>query len=299
MLEIFTCCEAVNLMKTYGSFATWFVERVHTLTSQYQESKTALFFLGLSSYQAKLLAECEIAAPSLATILDDNGYLDYTSLDLLKRETFKVLNSTDGPSALLYEQLGLIKGSLNELYEGKIVIVRNNLFLESEGYPCPGEQREMESLSSYLMGSSTKEPPSARYYGQVSTVEGHYLVSPIRYEDELHCEVIDLINGVDKVYIGEEIANPISIPSPQYLSARIDVADGKVSNMSFDLGESTIEGLGADGQTLLQLAAILLDSGADCFLVKTNNKVVQQVDGERLIPLLKKILGRAGKLPVP
>lgn len=278
-------------MKNYGSFATWFVERVHTLTSQYQESKTALFFLGLSSYQAKLLAECEIAAPSLATILDDNGCLDYTSLDSLKRETFKLLNSTDGPSALLYEQLGLIKGSLNELYEGKIVIVRNNLFLESEGYPCPGEQCEMESLSSYLMGSSKKEPPSARYYGQVSTVEGHYLVSPIRYEDELQCEVIDLINGVDKVYIGEEIANPISVPGPQYLSARLDVADGKVSNMSFDLGESTIEGLGADGQTLLQLAAILLDSGADCSVIKTNNKVVQQVDGERLIPLLKKYWG--------
>lgn len=278
-------------MKSYDPFAAWFVDRIRTLTSRYQGSKAALFFLGLSSYQAQLLAECEIAAPSLVTILDDDGHLDYTSLALLKRETFKSLNSADGPSALLYEQLGSIKGSLNELYEGKIVIVRNNLFLESEGYPCPGAQSEMEFLSSYLDGSSEKEPPSAQYYGQVSTVEGHYLVSPIRYEDELKCEVVDLINGVDEVHIGEAIADPISVPSPRYLSARLDVTEGKILNMSFDLGKSTIEGLGADGQTLLQLAAILLDSGADCSIINADNRIEKQVDGERLIPLLKKYWG--------
>lgn len=226
-------------MAVSDAFSVWFLDRVKAAAQRYRDERAVLFFLGLSAPMSSLLAGSDLASPSLVALLDDEGHVDYARLEESRRETFRSLMSADEPRAFLYEQLEGIKGSLEELYDGKIVVVRNNLFLDSEGYPCPGSDDELARLARYLEGEVGKAPASARCYGQVALVGGHYLVSPNRFEDELGCEVVDLIEGVDEIYRGEALADPISVPGPQYLSARLGVAHGLVENMSFDLGART------------------------------------------------------------
>ena len=279
-------------MSTSNSFRIWFLDRVRATSDRFRGEGTALFFLGLSAPQAKLLSECELASSSLVELLDEQGHINYSMLETTKRDTFISLVSSNEPQALLYEQLGSIKGSLEELYDGRIVIVRNNLFLDSEGYPCPGSNSELSALTKYLDGDGGKAPASAQCYGQVSSVGEYYLVSPIRFEDELDCEVIDLVESVDDIYSGEAIANPISVPGPQYLSARLATSHGLIADMSFNLGDMTVAELGSDGKTLLQLAGVLLDCGADCSVIKTAPQTKEENEGTRLLPLLKKYWGK-------
>lgn len=273
------------------AFSVWFLDRVRTVARRYRGERAALFFLGLSAPLASLLAGSEPASPSLFWVLDEDGHVDYTRLEESKRETFRSLMSADGPRAFLYEQMESIRGSLKELYDGRIVVVRNNLFLDSEGYPCPGSDGELKRLSRYLEGEIGEAPASARCYGQVTLVGGHYLVSPNRFEDELDCEVIDLTEGVDEIYCGEALVDPISVPGPQYLSARLAVAHGLVSDMSFDLGDLSVDDLGTDRGTLLQLAGVLLDCGADCSVISASLRAKEENDGKRLLPTLRKYWG--------
>lgn len=278
-------------MAVSDAFGVWFLDRVQAAVQRYRDERAALFFLGLSAPMASLLAGSEFASPSLVALLDDEGHVDYAQLGESKRETFRSLMSADGPHAFLYEQLEGIKGSLEELYDGKIVVVRNNLFLDSEGYPCPGSDDELARLARYLDGEAGRIPASARCYGQVTLVGGHYLVSPNRFEDELDCEIVNLMEEVDEIYRGEALADPISVPGPQYLSARLGVAHGLVANMSFDLGDASVEELGADGETLLQLAGVLLDCGADFSVIGDGARISEEGEGERLLPILKRCWG--------
>lgn len=274
-------------MAAPNPFSIWFLDRVRSIVHRFMDEDTAIFFLGLSAPQAKLITSCDYSVETLGDILDTEGHLDYQALASTRKRTFKSLGSKEGPLLLLYEQLGSIRGSLAELYDGNIVIVRNNLFLDSEGYPCPGSKQDMALLGSYLDGDRKEEPASARCYGQVSEVGGRYLVSPIRFEDEISCKTIDLIEGVDSVYAGEALADPVSVPGPQYLSARLAISHGAVESMSFDLGDASIEELGPDGETLLALASIILDCGADCSVVSVDTKEQERFAGEKLLPFLK------------
>ncbi|MBM6778739.1 ATP-dependent DNA helicase RecQ [Collinsella tanakaei] len=272
-------------------FDIWLLDRIRSIVRKYEEEDAAIFFLGLSAPQAKLLAGCDQTVETVRELLDDEGHLDYRALSSTRKRTFRSLNLTDGPQLLLYEQLGGIRGSLAELYDGKVVIVRNNLFLDSEGYPCPGGRQDMEELMSHLDGGQGEEPPSAQCYGQVSEVGGHYLVSPIRFEDEIPCESIDLIEGVDDIYGGEALTDPVSVPGPQYLAARLAVSHRTIESMSFDLGDASMGELGPDGETLLALAGVLLDCGADCSIVSPSTREQDPHGGERLLPLLERYWG--------
>lgn len=273
-------------------FEVWFLDRVMSIVDRFHDENAAIFFLGLSAPQASLLTRCNFAVSTLGRLINYDGSIDYEALSLTNKETFKSLSSSDGPHVLLYEQIGGIKGALDELYDGKIIIVRNNLFLDSEGYPCPGANRDMRKLAAYLDGSAGSEPSSARCYGQVSAVGKYYLVSPIRFEDQLNCENVDLIEGVDDIYRGEAIASPISVPGPQYLAARLAASHGLVSDMSFDLGGASIDDLGPSGGTLLQLAGLLLDCGADCSVVRIDPRQKEKSTGNRLLPLLRRHWGK-------
>lgn len=279
-------------MANLNPFEIWFLDRVGSIVERFRDENAAIFFLGLSAPQARLLRGCDAAVPSLDRILDDDGHIYYGALGSTKKETFRSLSSSDGPCALLYEQMGSIKGSLDELYDGRIVVVRNNLFLDSEGYPCPGTDGDMTELVSYLDGNGRDEPDSSQCYGQVSSVGDYYLVSPIRFEDELECEVVNLVEGVDDIYRGEALADPISVPGPQYLAARLAVSHGFVTNMSFDLGDTPLEELGANRETLLQLAGVLLDCGADCSVIRTDSQQDETYEGARLLPLLRRHWGK-------
>ncbi|MDN0069018.1 DEAD/DEAH box helicase [Collinsella ihumii] len=278
-------------MTTPSPFSIWFLDRVRSIVHRFEGDAAAIFFLGMSAHQAKLIASCKYAVETMGEILDSMGHINYQALSSTRRRTFHSLSSAEGPQLLLYEQLESIRGSLAELYDGKVVIVRNNLFLDSEGYPCPGSKQDMEQLAAHLDGNRGEEPASARCYGQVFVVGGRYLASPIRFEDELVCETINLIEGVESIYGGEALAEPVSVPGPQYLSARLAISHGIVKSMSFDLGDASVEELGPDGETLLAFAGVVLDCGADCSVVNIEARGQERPEGERLLPLLKQYWG--------
>ena len=88
-------------MSTSNSFRIWFLDRVRATSDRFRGEGTALFFLGLSAPQAKLLSEYELASSSLVELLDEQGHIDYSMLEATKRDTFKSLVSSNEPQALL------------------------------------------------------------------------------------------------------------------------------------------------------------------------------------------------------
>lgn len=285
------------------SFKSWFISRVGTIVSAYRGQDAVLLFLGLTSVESSLLATSPYAHSSFSTVLDDEGNLLLDALAASRKTTLKSLSISNGPVLLLYEQGILVKSFLSDhdLYEGKVIIVRNNLFLDSEGYPSPVSPSELDDLADFLDGmSQIEEPKSAKYYAQAFKVKDNYLTKPIRIDDEVDCEIVNLIEPADSVDFvdgGDALSEPIAVPSPQYLSVRLGVSYGEVSARSFTLGD---EGTNNDFNvnpyrgSLLAFAGLLIDCGAGCTVVDASTEKAGTGDGEggnELLPILKKCWG--------
>lgn len=191
------------------SFKTWFDDRVKSIVSKYHDQKVILLFLGLSNVEAKLLASSPYGSASLRDVLESDGTLSLTTLAESRKKMIWSLPAAEGPITLLYEQGILVKNIIadSDVYDGKVIVVKNNLFLDSEDYPSPVSTRHLSELSSFLdQLPNSEEPLAAKYYAQVSSVGDHFLAKPIRIDDEVQCEEVNLVEVVDSIDSGEVLS---------------------------------------------------------------------------------------------
>ena len=102
-------------------------------------------FCGLTSRLAKTLACNEYSIPGV--VADESApFFSPSEFVRQKRTAVAQILSADGPVLMLFEQLLELRGTINELFDGKIVVVRNNLFLDGEGVPSPVDPDLLLSL---------------------------------------------------------------------------------------------------------------------------------------------------------
>ena len=193
-----------------ASFSNWFANRLNEISRAYNGEPSAIFFLGLSRLQASLLIASGHASSALTSASGQDGSVDLSALAGSKHTTIGELLMSDGPVFLLYEQLKDIKGSLNEMYDGNIVIVRNNLFEPTEGYPSAAQIDQLKHESSTLIGEEDgKKGDCSGCYADVIQMGNEYLVRHIPVHEDLDCIEINLCQqapftlGLSLIHISE------------------------------------------------------------------------------------------------
>lgn len=146
-----------------------FIRRVDEIAAQLDSAKSAVFFQGLTPYMLRALAGHPSAVWGLADAIDSNGCLGLDSVAQLKKSAFGCLMNEEGPVFLPYEVLIDLRGAIGELYEGNIVVVRNNLFDDMEEYPSPVSAEALNEAAHEADGSS-KSAAAGKYYASVRQV---------------------------------------------------------------------------------------------------------------------------------
>ena len=222
-----------------ASFSNWFANRLNKISRAYNGEPSAIFFLGLSRLQTSLLIASGHASSALASASGQDGSVDLSALAGSKRATIGELLMSDGPVFLLYEQLKDIKGSLNEMYDGSIVIVRNNLFEPTEGYPSAARIDQLKHESSALIGEEdSKKGDCSGCYADVIQMGDEYLVRHIPVHEDLDCIEINLCRETHFTLGSEPGASPIAVPSAAYLTYRMQLCMGNAGRPSFALAKS-------------------------------------------------------------
>ena len=130
-------------------YGEWFVSRVKALARSYSSDCSVLLaFAGLSPFQAGLLSQLDCAVSGIASD-SKHGICCYDpdAFQKQKKAVFMELFNSSKPVVMLYEQLLDLRGSISELYSGRIIVVRNNLFSDFEGYPSPVSTETLASLA--------------------------------------------------------------------------------------------------------------------------------------------------------
>lgn len=168
-----------------------FIRRVDEIAAQLDGAKSAVFFQGLTPYMFRELAGHPSAVWGLADAIDSNGCLGLDLLAQLKKSAFGCLMNEDGPVLLPYEVLIDLRGAVGELYEGNIVVVRNNLFDDMGEYPSPASAEALDEAARELDGSP-KGATADKYYASVRRVGDGYLTMPVTVDDAISLSYIDL-----------------------------------------------------------------------------------------------------------
>ena len=149
-----------------SKFSDIFIHRVDEIAAQLSSAKSAVFFQGLTPYMLRELARHPSAVWGLAEAIDSNGCLGLDSVAQLKKSAFSCLMNEEGSVFLPYEVLIDLRGAIGELYEGNIVVVRNNLFDDMGEYPSPVSVEALGEAAHEADGSS-KSAAAGKYYASV------------------------------------------------------------------------------------------------------------------------------------
>lgn len=277
-------------MNASGSFNAWFVGRLDEIALSYSDMPSAIFFLGMSRNQSELIAASDYAVGTLRSAMNECGAVDLAAFSISNRATFRELLNSEGPVFLLYEQLKDIRGSLSEMYDGRVVVVNNNLFSPSEGYPSSAKTEQLEQMISLIteadVSDSDKNP---NCYADVSKVGDEYLVNPVLVHEDLDCAEVDLCQKAPFSLRGVPGKDAVIVSGASYLSFRIRLCLGDVGCVSFMLDEHEAQREHALAWLLdacgIPYAASIVDAGNDNDLY----------DGARLLPLLKKYWGECAR----
>ena len=134
--------------------ASLFNNRIDTLVASYAGAPTVLVFIGLGPVAAQALIARPDSLSSLTGVpvpmksdgIDPVALFDKKAL----RCTRNAVEDCDGPVVCLYEQFKPFAKSLADSYEGRIVIVSNNLFADEGYYPTPISVQDVADFAVHI-----------------------------------------------------------------------------------------------------------------------------------------------------
>lgn len=174
-------------MMTSGSkYENWFSSRIEELVNQFADKQTILAFAGLSPVQATLLSRNVNALDGIVSSSesDVDSYNPFEFSEKKKKAFFDIAQS-DGVVVCLYEQLVVLRESLHNLYDGRIVVVEDNLFLATEGYPSPVSENLLAKWSAEFDSASAESSPLSSCYAKIEKCNENYVVTLIDYARDM------------------------------------------------------------------------------------------------------------------
>lgn len=269
------------------------------------DEPSALFFLGLSREQARVLSSHPNAAPSVKGILAQDGTLGIDALANSKKAFNRDIFSLGGPTLFLYEQFIYQHGTVAENCEEQVYVVVNNLFDAREGYPSAVDIETLRKAQEELEKDATEKgtPLASRLYAEIIEHEGAFLTTPVRYEDEIPgCRVIDLLQPMESVPVvqgAREGAAAVAYPGESFLRLRLDAAEGDVHPKTIMVDSSHLS-YEEDGSTFCR-DGVIKTYASLCAVFGVSVRAISAVGGEseqedasaqrRLLPTLRRYWG--------
>ena len=188
---------------------------------------TIFAFCGLSSRLAEFVARYEHSIPGVIAS-DVAPFFSPSDFARQKRMAVAQILSADGPVLMLFEQLLELRGTIKELFDGKIVVVRNNLFLDGEGVPSPVDPELLNGFESSFDDMTPDTTGLSKYYAKSVRVGSAHLVTPIIPDEFAEWEVIDLFDRAsfalgDASAISEGV---VPVSSTAFLEYRLGLLNG-------------------------------------------------------------------------
>lgn len=272
-----------------NSYASWFTSRVEALMSSHADEPCILAFLGMSPLQAQLLAKTD---ECLMGMVDANGFYNPEEFKQLKKKAFMQCLGCDSSIVMLYEQLLEIKGSLADMFDGTVYVVRNNLFLSADGYPSAVRGSELAVFAEELNATGKTSGLLAKYYAAVQKCNDNYLTSPILPGAELNCVLLNLYEGTkfEAVPASSSTIEVIPAASAASLVYRLKVSNGQIHPATIEIPGSSSQSA-IDDEPMRVLAVLAKEAGLPVtFLVKRDVEDEVQDTG-LLLPILQRYWG--------
>lgn len=278
-----------------SKFSEIFIRSVDEIAAQLDSAKSAVFFQGLTPYMLRELARHPSAVWGLADAIDSNGCLGLDLLAQLKKSAFGCLMNEEGPVLLPYEVLIDLRGAVGELYEGNIVVVRNNLFDDMVEYPSPASAEALGEAARELDGSS-KGVAADKYYASVRRVGDGYLTMPVTVDDTISFSYIDLFEVPHTMpqFDVSTAGTRVVVPGDEYAACRLALCDGNAQPVSFIVDDQLFEVREQSERlvTLVHTASLLSALDVPFAIVAQKPQQGSEVpNGNRLRPILKRYWG--------
>jgi ATP-dependent DNA helicase RecQ len=274
-----------------NSYSNWFISRVNSLRDAYMGKQAVLVFLGVSPLQARVLAKLPDSAPGMVSFADE-GFYSPADFQAHKKEAYRLCLTTDGPVIMLYEQMLEIKGALSEMYDGQIVIVTNNLFAPSEGYPAPVSKEALSAFAGSLDDMGAKDSPMAKYYASVLRCTNGLLATPIVPDALSECEHVNLYESTATVMASStpQGAELLPMAPAATLALRLDISSGGCAPTAIECS-SKASAAQCGTSHLGVLATLAKEAGLPITFVTEAAGTQEAANADLLLPMLKRYWG--------
>lgn len=271
-----------------------FYECIDKIVLPYVGKPAAIFFQGLTPTQLRLLSQHPFAAEGLGGLLNDSGHLDPVALSKFKKNAFRQLILADGPLLFPYELLVDLKGSISEQYEDTVLVVRNNLFVDTGLCPSPFAPGELETAARQIEGGEGSSL-TTRYYARVERFNDEYLVRPISVKDEVEISACDLFAPSAKVPQPTQLSNSIrmSVPGPEFVKYRIQLCNDKAEPATYVVDPEALRDPSSIDAKVLLLTVCVAHACGLAHALEADRSVSSKktVDPNRLLPILRRYWG--------
>lgn len=274
-------------MNTFQLYFEDFVNKILNATKE----KTLFIFKGLLPEQMAFLVSHENSIFKHEGLVVD-GYFQPEELNNKKRNLVANLTIADGTLLGFYEELVALCSIVNDpqkLYDGKIVIVNNNLFQEWMPSPIPYEAalNYYDCIQNDYKNLNDAMEALLEFYGDVLVVdEKKALISHKNVHTDLDIEIMDLFTGD---YAGQKDAfgNEVIIGTKEDWIYRLDLMEqgGYPVNLISDREDSSLRYVGlkqALGCLGVQFCDLKIDQKASDM----------EYDANQFLPLLQKYWGK-------
>lgn len=251
---------------------------------------TIFAFCGLTSRLAKTLA-CNEYSISGVVAGESTPFFSPSDFARQKRLSVGQILSADGPVLMLFEQLLELRGTIDELFDGKVVVVRNNLFLDGEGVPSPVDPDLLDGFESSFDDMTPDTTGLSKYYAKSVKVGSAHLVTPIIPDEFSEWEVIDLFDRAsfalgDASAISEGV---VPVSSAAFLEYRLGLLDGTASLASVLVNARELESYRS---ALEAVASVTHALGLSVSFVAQQDQEEKVEESGRLLSVLQHYWGK-------
>ena len=207
-----------------------------------------------------------------------------------KKKAFARIISADGPVFMLYEQLLELRGAINELFDGKVIVVKNNMFLDSEGYPSPVDFSLLDQFEASYDETAPDPTGLSKYYARSQKVGNVHMVTPIIPDEYSEWETINLFDETSFNFTSADVLTDSVIPtaSEAFLGYRIDLLQGRARPVSITVEKQDLDGLRPVLSTVAAVST-LLNSPASFSLESAGEDKAEETG--MLLPVLQRYWG--------